>query len=301
MISRVTQQTIQRSTLANLQLNLAATANMQSKLSSGKKITVPSDDPAAASDLLRLRGELRAQTQYVRNADDGGSWLTTVDDALQSSLAALRQARDLTVQSGDGGLGATSREALATEIDGVRDSLLAHANTTYLGRNVFAGTSDAGAAFAKDPVTGTYTWTGAATGTVDRRLNATTTVRVDADGAAAFGNDVAGDTSVFALLDTISTTLRAGGDATSSLGTIDARMEKMLTQLASVGARHSQVLTAQTELKSTQLTTKSQLSGIEDIDLAETILQLQSQQTAYQGALGAAAKVLQPSLLDFLK
>lgn len=301
MLSRVTQQTVQRSTLANLQLNLSTMADMQAKMSSGKKITVPSDDPAAASDMLRLRGELRAQTQYVRNADDGGSWLTTVDTALQSSLSTLRQARDLTVQSGDISLGPASREALATEIDGVRDSLLAQANTTYLGRNVFAGTSDAGTAFTKNAVTGQYAWTGTAVGTVDRRINATTTIRVDANGASVFGDDPSGDTSVFALLDTISTTLRTGGDATPLLSDIDTRMNKMLTQLASVGARHSQVLAAQTELQSSQLTTKTQLSGIEDIDLAETILQLQMQQTAYQGALGAAAKVLQPSLLDFLK
>jgi flagellar hook-associated protein 3 FlgL len=299
MISRVTQQTIQRSTLANLQLNLATTASMQSKLSSGKKITVPSDDPAAASDILRLRGEQRVQTQYVRNADDGGSWLTTVDGALTSSLSALRRARDLTVQSGDGALGATSREALATEINGLRDSLLAQANTTYLGRSVFAGTSNTGAAFAPDAMTGLQTWTGTAGASVDRRIGATTTVRVDADGSAVFGS---GTDSVFALLDTIATTLRTpGADAAASLGDIDTRMEKMLTQVASVGARHSQVLTAQTELQSTQLMTTTQLSGIEDIDLAETILQLQAQQTAYQGALGAAAKVLQPSLLDFLK
>ena len=301
MIGRVTQQTVQRSTLANLQLNLSTLADMQGKMSSGKKVTVPSDDPAAASDMLQLRGELRAQTQYVRNADDGGSWLTTVDTSLQSSLAALRNARDLTVQSGDAGLGPASREALATELDGARDTLLAQANATYLGRNVFAGTSDAPTAFSKDAM-GSYAWNGSATGTVDRRINATTTVRVDVNGATAFGDDTAvGDTSVFKLLDGIATTLRAGGDATAALGNIDARMEKMLTQLAGVGARHSRVLTAQTELQSAQLNTKTQLSGIEDIDLAETILQLQSQQTAYQGALGAASKVLQPSLMDFLK
>ena len=299
MISRVTQQTVQRSTLANLQLNLSAMAAMQSKLSGGKKVTVPSDDPAAASDMLRLRSELRAQTQYARNADDGGSWLTTVDDNLQASLVAVRSARNLTVQSSDVGLSAASREALATEINGLRDQLLAQANTTLLGRSVFADTSNAGAAFATDPVAGPYTWTGTAGAAVDRRINATTTVQVDANGAAVYGEGAA---SVFALLDQIAKDLRTpGADATASLGKIDDRMEKMLTQLAGVGARHSQILSAQTELKSTQLTTTTQLSGIEDIDLAETILQLQTQQVAYQGALGAASKVLQPSLMDFLK
>jgi len=299
VISRVTQQTIQRSTLANLQLNLSTMAGMQAKMSSGKKINVPSDDPAAASDILRLRGEQRAQTQYVRNADDGTSWLTTVDTAIQSSLSVLRRARDLTVQSGDAALGATSREALATEIDGVRDSLLAQANTTYLGRQVFAGTSDKGAAFATDPIAGPYTWTGTPNAPVERRVGPITKVRVDADGSATFGS---GTSSVFALLDQVSAALRTpGADATAFLGQIDAHMDNMLTQVSAVGARQNQVSDAQSDLLTAQLTTKTQLSGIEDIDLAETILQLQSQQVAYQGALGAAAKVLQPSLLDFLK
>jgi flagellar hook-associated protein 3 FlgL len=78
-------------------------------------------------------------------------------------------------------------------------------------------------------------------------------------------------------------------------------MENMLTEVSSVGARANQVASAQTSITGQQLTTKSQLSGIEDIDLAETILNLQMQQVAYQGALGAAAKVLQPSLMDFLR
>lgn len=299
MIGRVTQQTMQRSTLANLQLSLSTMADMQAKMSSGKKIQVPSDDPAAASDLLRLRGEQRAQTQYSRNADDGNSWLTTIDTAIQSSVSVLRRARDLTVQGGDGALGATSREALATELDGVRDSLLAQANTTYLGRQVFAGTSDKGAAFVKDPVTGTYNWTGTPNAPVERRVGPVTQVRVDVDGSAAFGS---GAGSVFALLDQVATALRTpGADTSAFISQIDTHMNNMLTQLSGVGARQNQVTDAQSDLQTAQLTTKTQLSGVEDIDLADTILKLQSQQAAYQGALGAAAKVLQPSLLEFLK
>ncbi|MGV8977957.1 MAG: flagellar hook-associated protein FlgL [Cellulomonas sp.] len=299
MIGRVTQQTVKYSTLANLQLNLSSMANMQAKMSSGKKISVPSDDPAAASDILRLRGEQRAQTQYVRNSDDGNSWLTTVDTAIQSSLSVLRRARDLTVQSGNGGLGATSRDALATEIEGVRDSLLAQANTTFLGRSVFAGTSDKGAAFVTDPTAGPYSWTGTPGAPVERRVGPITTVRVDVDGQAAFGS---GAGSVFALLDQIAGALRTPGtDATAFLGQIDAHMDNMLTQVSAVGARQNQISDAQSDLLTAQLTTKTQLSGIEDIDLADTILQLQSQEVAYKGALGAAAKVLQPTLLDFLR
>jgi len=295
MISRITHQTIQRQTLANLQGNLTAMATLQAQMSSGKKINVPSDDPAGASDMLRLRGDQRALTQYGRNASDGDSWLTTVDSALTSSLAALRRARDLTVQGGDGALGQTSRDALAAELDGVRDTIMDQANSTYVGRSVFSGTSDAGKAFDRT----TYAWTGTATSApVERRVGQSMTVRVDSDGSQVFGD---GAGSVFALLDQVAATLRSGGDPTQHLDAIDDRMEAMLTEVSAVGARQNQIASAQTSITGQQLTTKAQLSGIEDIDLAETILGLQMQEVAYQGALGAAAKVLQPSLMEFLR
>ena len=303
MIPRVTHLTVQRQTLSNLQGNLTAMADLQAQLSSGKKITVPSDDPAGASDVLRLRGEQRALTQYSRNATDGDSWLTTVDSALQASLTAMRRARDLTIQGGNGGLGQSSRDALAADIEGVRATIMDQANASYSGRTVFAGTSDAGFAFDPaanplDPPAVKYAWHGVAGSSVERRVSDATTVRVDADGAAVFGD---GDTSVFALLDEVAGILRAGGDPTSRLNDIDARMEAMLTELSSAGARQNQVGSAQTAIVGNQLTTKTQLSGIEDIDLAQTILDIQMQEVAYNGALGAAAKVLQPSLMDFLR
>ncbi len=301
MINRVTHQSVQRSTLANLQLNLSTMADLQAKMSSGKKINVPSDDPAGASDMLRLRGEQRAQAQYQRNADDGNSWLTTIDAALQTTSTTIRRARDLVVQSSSGAAGTPSREAIAVEIEGLRDELLQQANTTYLGRTVFAGTSNAGAAYTVDSTTdpATYTFTGVPSATVERQVADGTTVRVDADGSKVYGD---GADSVFALLDSIAATLRTpGADASTQLAALDARFETVLTELAGVGARQTRVTNAQTTLVDSALTTKTQLSAIEDIDLAEIILELGMQEVAYQGALGAAAKVLQPSLMDYLR
>ncbi|WP_019136056.1 flagellar hook-associated protein FlgL [Cellulomonas massiliensis] len=293
MISRVTHLTVQRSTLANLQTNLRAMADLQTQMSSGKKVNLPSDDPAAASDMLRLRTEQNASTQHQRNAADAASWLQTVDTAITGSLSSLRRARDLVVQGGSGAMGQTSKDALADEVESLRDTLLSQANATYVGRSVFAGTSVDEAFDAT-----TYAWSGTPGGTVERPIGPTSSVRVDADGAAVFGT---GTGSVFALLDDIAATLRAGGDPTTHLAAVDDRMGAMLTELASVGARHKTVLQTQETLTAQQVETKSRLSSIEDIDLAEVILELQTQEVAYQGALGAAAKVLQPTLLDFLR
>ena len=166
MIQRVTHETIQRSTLRNLQTNLSAVSRLQGQMSSGTKIQVPSDDPSGTGQALSLRATTSQLAQYQRNGQDGDSWLTTVDSALTTALGYVRNARDLVVQSGDAGLGQSSLNALADSIDGLKSGLLAQANSRYQGRNVFAGTSDASGAFSVDTsgATPVYTWTGSAVG-----------------------------------------------------------------------------------------------------------------------------------------
>ncbi|HYQ75311.1 flagellar hook-associated protein FlgL [Cellulomonas sp.] len=302
-IGRVTHFTVRNSTLNNVQANLQKMADLQAQMSSGKKINAASDDPSGTADVLRLQGEQRQLAQYGRNASDGEAWLTTINDALTTSLSTLRKARDLTVQGGNGALGINSRIALAQEIEGLRDNLLAQANTTYLGRSVFAGTT-AGAAFtdgttpvgAPDPA---YTFSGSGVdGTVTRTVASGTNIRVDSSGAAVFGE---GADSVFALLDSIAATLRAGGDPSDQLDAIDGHLDAMTTEVASVGARQNQIDAAQDLISQNSLTATTRLSAVQDIDLAQIILDLGAQEVAYKGALAAGAKVLQPTLLDFLR
>ncbi len=288
---------MRNSTLTNLQTNMKQMSLLQSQMSSGVKITVASDDPGGAADVLRIKSEQRMLDQYDRNAADGEAWLLTVDSALTTSLSALNKARTLTVNGGNGALGDSSRVALAEEIDGLKDTLLQQANTTYLGRSVFAGTTS-GAAFGDaDDAAGAYTYTGVDGASVTRTVASGSTVRVDSSGSAVFGE---GTDSVFQLLDDISATLRAGGDPTDQLDAIDGYLDKMKTELASVGARENQIDSAQDLIATKVVTAASRLSAVQDVDLAQIILDLQSQEVAYQGALGAAAQVLQPTLLDFL-
>ncbi len=300
MINRVTHQMTQRSTLANMQSNLAALSKLQDQASSMKRIQKASDDPAGTAQALRLRAEQRASAQYDRNMQDGVSWLNTIDTALSTTATYLQRARDLTVRGANtGSMGQTSREAIATEIEGIRDSLLGQANTTYLGRHVFAGTSNAPSAVTRDAATGTYTYNGGS-GAVERRVAESTTIRVDADGAAVFGFGP-GETSVFALLDSIAAELRAGTNVGPRLNDLDTRLQSVLTETATIGARTNQMEAMQQANTSRALTLKTDLSAVEDVDLAETIVNLQAQEVAYQAALGAAGKVLQPTLLDYLR
>jgi len=299
VINRVTQQTVQRTTLANMQTNLSRMPDLQARMSSGKTITKPSDDPAGAARAMAYRADQAAANQASRNADDGIAWLGTTDSTMQASIAALRRARDLTVQGANSGaMGPTSREAIATEIDGIRDQLLDLANTTLQGRALFAGTTGDGKAFDGASSATPYAWHGTPGSTVERRLSPDSTVRVDSNGVAAFGE---GATSVFALLDSIAADLRGTTEVSARLGEIDTKLNGMLSQVADVGIRYKQVSDAQALISAKLQDTASSISGIEDIDLAETIMELKMQEVAYQGALGAAARVLQPTLMDYLR
>ena len=103
------------------------------------------------------------------------------------------------------------------------------------------------------------------------------------------------DDSVFALIDRIVAELRAeDGEVGHFLADIDVRMEKMLAELADVGARYKQLTAAQVATEEAMVGLKGQIAAIEDIDLAEALVELQSQEVAYQAALGATVKIPTP-------
>ena len=295
MIGRITTSQLVASSQVGMGASKAQLARLQQQLSSGSQLTKPSDDPGATAAALRVRSDQQATAQYGRNIDDGLGWLSTVDSALTSAEDLTRKAVDLTIQGGNSGtMSPESREAIATQLDGLRADLLGTANTSYLGRSVFAGNSDAGAAFDA-----TYTFTGTASSTVERRIGPTDTVSVDADGAAAFGT---GTRSVFATIDAIATALRGGDDAGVSAGltALQTRMTALSGQHAVVGARYARIEQAKQDNTTTATTLETQRSGIEDADIAKVMIDLKTQETNYQTALAVAAQTIQPTLMSFL-
>ena len=292
--NRITTSTIASHALQGIQASQSRLATLQSQLSSGKALQKPSDDPAGVSSALSLRSELARLTQYDRNTADGQAWLGTIDSTLQTMVGAANRVRDIVVQgSSTGSMSATARQALATEVAGLRQSLLGDANTTYLGRPVFGGTTSGAAAY---DATGAYVGDAQV---VTRRVADGQTVRVDLTGPEAFS---AGGTDLFALLskietDLTGTTANLAGDLTS----LDAVLGSMRTGLADVGARSARLdsLSQTAQLRSVDVS--SALSNVEDVDTAKAILELNVRQAAYTASLQATAKVIQPSLMDYLR
>jgi flagellar hook-associated protein 3 FlgL len=295
MAGRVTESSIKTAVLANLQRSIQKGQKIQEQLSSGKTINRPSDSPTGTLVSMQLRGETRAQAQYVRSSDDGVGWLSTLDGTLASTSTALNKARELTVQGlNSGGGSAESRRALSVEMDQIRKTMIGYANTTYLDRPVFGGTTTGTVAYSED---GEFVGNN---DEVTRTVGPNSKVRVDAAGAAAFGE---GDTQVFKVLDDISKALTANDmDAVSAgLKKLDTAADNVKNTLSDVGARYNRVNQMKQSAQDRLLDVTAQLSDVEDVDLPKTIMEMQLQQTSYQAALAASAKVIQPSLIDFLR
>jgi len=292
---RVTQNSVANRAMTGLQGNLARLSKLQEQLSSGKQLSRPSESPAGTATALQVRSDIRSTQQYSRNADNGLGWLATADNALTSSLDLVRRVRELTLQGMSSGTASTpgAHEALAVEIDNVRVQLISTANARYGDRPVFGGTTSGGSAYSS---AGVYT---GETEAIQRTVGANARVRVDTDGPATFGS---GPNQLFTVLADLSQALRTDPSALGAgLDRLDTATQTLQTQLSDVGARYNRLAQMRQTAEDRLLTLRTQLSDVEDIDLPETIMHLQLQETAYQAALGATARAVQPSLMDFLR
>ena len=296
---RVTQRSASLGVQANLQRGISSLQTLQDKLSSGREISRPSDSPGGTSSALSLRASIARHDQFDRNANDGAGWLAESDNALQSSAQVLRRARDLGASAINGALSPTDREALAIEVDGLRGQLLALANSSRLGRPLFSGNALPATGQPNVAYDSIGTYVGDA-GVVVRPVAEGATVQVNLTGPDVYGPAT---NNAFKVLTDLAVNIRTnvGTIAGTSINDIDTALNRIQTGLATVGARTNQLETLQGRNSLNRDNRASALNEIESIDIAKTVTDLKLQELAYQASLAAAARVIQPSLMDFLR
>jgi flagellar hook-associated protein 3 FlgL len=297
MSMRITSGMVQRSVLSDLNRVSSDIAASQRKIGTGKEISKPSDDPSGAALSLKLRTGLAATQQYQRNAQDAQGWQDTAETAMADITDSLQRAQELLVRGGSDSADPAGRAAIAHEIDALAEAVKDSANTTHNGRFVFSGTATNTPPYvagADDGYKGT-------SGIISREVGPGVSLQMN-----VLGSDVIGDgtSGVIATLRGIANHLRSG-DGESLRGqdmrNLDAALDGVLDVRALNGARTNRLDSALTRLGQIEENTLTQLSDTEDADLAETLINLNSQQAAYQSALRAGANLVQSSLMDFLR
>jgi len=296
MTTRITDSMISRTVLTDLQ-NVAEELNdTQKKLSSGKELTKPSDNPYGVSRALQLRDELNQNQQYQQNVDDVNSWQTVTDTALQQIVDYVQRARELLIQGGSDSSSQDARSAIATEINQLIDSIKTSGNAKLDDRYVFAGSATLTAPYQ---IGGADTYNGN-NETVQRDIGPGVAIDLNVSGQSVIGDTAGG---LLANLRTIVNDLQSGnGDALRSgdLQNLDSALDTITGAQAVVGARQNRLDSASSRLQQLEESTTSLLSNTEDADMAETIMHYSMQQAVYQSALKAGAQIIQPSLMDYL-
>lgn len=302
---RVTQSMMNSQMMANLNANNARMVKYQDMLASGKKLNKPSDDPVGVGYAMRYDAQISRNDQYQRNVDDAKSQLDFLDSTLNQLNDVLQRARELAVRGATGSMAADDRISTAKEIKQLYDHCVTVGNSQFNGAFIFNG-----------QITNVqpYSTTGGAefnvtdTGVINYSLSEGVDMTVNALGKDVFGdpavagNEKASD-NVFAVLKTLQLGLETNNtaDIQGSLAKLDQRMNKVQYAWSDIGARSNRVEMLDNRLKDLDVNLQTLLAKTIDTDVPETITNMKTAEAVQRSSLETGARILQPTLVDFLK
>jgi flagellar hook-associated protein 3 FlgL len=270
-------------------------STLEQEIETGKKINQPSDDPTGTQAVLTMNGLQSALTQYQTNLTTANGWLGATDSALQSAATTIQSAYTLAIQGANSSTTQQQRDTMASQIQQLESNLVNTANTQGpTGAYIFGGQKSGSAPLTVSGNTATYNGDN---NPVIIDTGANQTMNVSTAGSPLF-------TNAYSQLETLRQNL-LNGDVTALSSTSVANMQSSLDAInqerGNVGAK-VQTVTSMTDdytRRSNDLTT--QISSVQDVDVASAITQYQSASTAYQAALELTSKGFSLSLVNYLQ
>jgi len=285
--------------LAGLQQTQSAVNAALQEVSTGKSVTVPSDNPAASANMVQNTIAAKNVDQYTQNVSSVMSMVQTSDSALSSVVSSLTKAVTLGVQGANGTTNATDKQAIATEVQGILASVVSLANTSFQGSYLFGGTASGQVPFTADPTSASgYKYNGNS-GVNSVVVGDDLSVQANIPGNQIFsnpGNDVLGS------LSSLVAALKSGNSAAiqSATSSISSALNYVSQQRITYANAETQLNSQETYLQQETVSLTSQANSLVGVDMAKAATALAQAQTANSAALAAAAKVLPTTLLNYL-
>ncbi|MET3655791.1 flagellar hook-associated protein FlgL [Sporosarcina psychrophila] len=291
---RVTQSMLSNNMLRNLSTSYNKMGKLQDQLNTGKKVNRPSDDPVVAMKGMAYRTQVDKVAQYQRNLGEVNNYLDSSDDALDKVGQAMHRAKELVTSAATGTMTPLDKEKVQSELNQLREQIRDMANTKVGDKYIFSGTKTASPLYDKQA--GGYPDVdpnnpSAFEKNVDIEVFDGVTLNVNANVLNLFKeiDDMFGE---FANPDT---------DFSAAIAKVDANMDKVLTTRADIGARQNRVEMMGNRLDSQEASAKKQMSENEDIDYEKVITDMLTQESIHRAALSVGSRIIQPSLVDFLR
>ena len=283
-------------------------AKSQTQLASGKQIVSPSDAPNQAASIQRLQSIMNRHDSYAKTLSTVETRLQGEETALQGVSDLLLRVKEIALQAANDTLAPTDRQALAIEMGGLRDQMLSLSNTQdSMGNYLFAGSRVSQPAFAEN-ANGEVVYQGDQTrmrvSVGDQR-----TVQLNRSGSEAFvrvvrtdAKGVASGTGFFQALDQLTAAVRSSNrmDMQRGIGEMDALQNGTILALAQVGTDMNVAEAQKAVLEETNLSLKSTLSSIQDLDYADAIGQMNKQMLALEAAQSSFGKISKLNLFNYI-
>jgi flagellar hook-associated protein 3 FlgL len=297
---RVTFNALHREASAGLERANERMLEWQRQVSTGRRIGKPSDDPSATAAAIVERAQRAGVEQYTQTADSVGSRLQVTDVVLADMLDKLTAAQAVALGARGSSVSQSQRDAVAAELEGLRDAVLEDLNTTFGGTYLFGGAAATVPPYSKDGA-GVVSGYAGSTATVEVEIAREHRVTIAYNGEAIARGTAADD--VFVVFARTIDAARSGNDDELATGIqeLNAAFNRVVGWQSRVGAAMQSVDDEKVRLGQAERSIDAHLSTLEDANMAEAITGMTQAEAAYRAALAAAAAVNRASLMDYLK
>lgn len=283
--------------LRNLNTSYGKMGKLQEQMNSGSKISRPSDDPVVAVKGMGYRVDLNRVEQYTRNMNDMHSWLDTTDEALDQVGSSLIRVQELVTQAANDTNTDDERQKIAVEISQIQQQMRDLANTKVGENYIFSGTHTDQALYPDTTSGIQFAGTGL-TSTIQLNVYDGVNMTVNTPGAELFKG-------IDDMLTKVSVALNKDDSSGEEIGNlltdIQGESGKVLEQRAKVGASQNRAELMANRLSIQEVNITKQLSLNEDTDYAKAITEMTTQESIHQAALSVGAKIIQTTLVDFIR
>ncbi|WP_078378891.1 flagellar hook-associated protein FlgL [Sutcliffiella halmapala] len=291
---RITQSMLSQNSLRHISNSYGKMGKLMDQLATGKKISRPSDDPVVAMKGMYYRTNLTELEQYKRNLSESYAWMENSEASLDHVQSLMHRASELMIQGSNDTASPSDRQAIAKEIEQLKEDFVQVANTQVAGRYIFNGT-----AIDKPRITDSSNPESVSTENLPFEIEVSRGIKLQSN----INPDNVFSKEMLEMWNGIQTALETSD--TESLKDLMGRFEKqgdiISAERSELGARYNRLELVDDRIAYQEVVATRILSDNEDADIERVITELTSQESVHRASLGVGARIIQPSLLDFLR
>jgi flagellar hook-associated protein 3 FlgL len=289
--------------LRHISKSYESMAKTQEQLTTGKKISRPSDDPVVAMKGMTYRTNLTEVEQYKRNLSEAYNWMENSDAALDKATSVMQRIRELTVQASNGTYEESQKGMIGKEIEQLKEHLVSIANTQVAGKYIFNGndTTNKPVDFSR---TNGNPLVSANSNPVNLELSQGIEIAVNINPENVFTYQAGPpERGLFGDINELMSALEgtSGEEINGFLDKLDSHIDNLVAERAELGARFNRVELIDARVSEQEVIAHRILSDNEDADIERVITDLKMQESLHRAALGVGSRIMQPTLMDFLR